>query len=246
LDPYSSDVDNAVVLANAYEAVTDKLRLMIVTRQLSPGEWLRPKELADALGVSTTPVREALRALEADGLVEFLPRRGSRVVKLSFSAYEEIQAIREALEVLLCHYVAEDFTKIPLNELRNILVRIEDSEVRKDYPQRVRLVRQFFFTIYDASGKQHLIRILSGLWDLLAPYVYHFSPLPDTVSIRTEYFRKIYNACAAQDVERLVDSLRSMNTWATESLGRVLRDHPDMSQQEVQSSSKPDSLAVLQ
>src|SRR5260221_12104417 len=192
---------------------------MIVARHLASGEWLRPKELADALGVSTTPVRESLRALEADGLVECHQRSSSRVEKLSFSEYEEIQAIREALEELLCHYVANDFTQIPIDELRHILGRIEESEVRKDYPLRVRLVREFFFTIYDASGKQHLIRILSGLWDLLAPYVYHFSPLPDTVSIRTEYFRKIYNACADHDVERLVDSLRSMNTWATESLG---------------------------
>jgi DNA-binding GntR family transcriptional regulator len=218
------DLDSSIVLANAYEAVTDKIRLMIITRQFAPGEWLRPRELANTLGVSATPVREALRALEADGQVEFFPRRGARVVQLSFEAYEEIQAVRAALEVVLCRYLAEDMSKLSLPALADLLVKIEGAEDRKDYGQRVRLVRQFFFTIYEASGKSHLIRILSGLWDILAPYVYQFSSLPETVTIRTEYFRKIYAACAAQDIQALSDIMQSMNIWATNSVRNALSD----------------------
>ena len=224
----SSDTDTAVVLANAYEAVTDKIRAMIITRQFAPGERLRPKELAAALRVSTTPVREALRALESDGLVEFLPRRGSRVAKLSFETYEEYQAIRGALEILVCRYVAGNFAKIPIAQLRDTLIRIEETEAREDYPRRVVLVRQFFFTIFEASEKKHFLRILGGIWDVLSPYIYYFSLIPETVSARMDYFRKIYDACDAQDEERLVECVEGINTWATSTLGSFLRQHPDV------------------
>ncbi len=221
----------AVVLGNAYEAVTDKIRAMIVTRQLTPGEWLRFNDLAAALHVSTTPVREALRALEADGLVEFITRRGSRVVQLSFETYEEYQAIRAALEVLVCHYVAEEFARIPIAELRNTLIDIDEAEAQKDYPHRVALVRQFFFIIFEASGKKHFLRILGGLWDVLSPYIYYFSSIPETVSTRMGYFRKIYEASAAQDEDKLVESIDSLNSWAITTLGSFLREHPDLNNQ---------------
>ena len=219
--------EDPILVSNVQDVATARIRQLIVNRQLAPCEWLRPKELASMLGVSTTPIREALRRLQAEGLVEFLPRRGSRVAQLSVPEYEEVQAIRLALETLACRYIAENFTRIPIARLRDVLVRLEESETHRDTTRRVELVRQFFFTIFEASGKQHLVRILSGLWDALTNYVHYFSSLTDTVPTRMGYFRKIYAACEAQDSELLLKSIEGLNAWSTHMLSAILRQEQE-------------------
>ena len=89
-----------IVYGSVHDAATDRIREMILDGQFAPGERLRQDDLATALGVSTMPVREALRQLQAEGLVVFYPRKGAVVATLSVSEYEEIYRIREQLEIL--------------------------------------------------------------------------------------------------------------------------------------------------
>ena len=102
---------------NVHEAVVDGIRDMILNAQLKPGDWLRQDELAEAFGVSTMPVREALRQLQAEGLVVLHRRRGAAVATLSASDGEEIYRIREALESLAVRWAAENIELIPIERI---------------------------------------------------------------------------------------------------------------------------------
>jgi DNA-binding GntR family transcriptional regulator len=202
-----------ITYGNVQDAVVDGIRDMILKGHLKPGDRLRQDELANTFGVSTMPIREALRQLQAEGLVVFRPRRGAIVASLSVSEYEEIYRIREALEALACRWVAEDFDRIPIGRLKLLLGEIEATEADfDDVHRRLQLVREFFFTIFEASEKEHLLRILSSLWDLTQQYRRYFSSFPELVTQRLTNCRSIYQACLDRDAEALISAFRAI--WA--------------------------------
>src|SRR5260370_19142473 len=84
-----------------HNVVIDRLRDMIIQGDLRAGEWLRQERLARELGVSHTPIREALKQLEVEGLVEHVPYRGVRVIEVSINDVEDIYTIRTHLKELV-------------------------------------------------------------------------------------------------------------------------------------------------
>jgi DNA-binding GntR family transcriptional regulator len=202
-----------ITYGNVQDAVVDGIRDMVLNGHLKPGDRLRQDELANTFGVSTMPIREALRQLQAEGLVIFHPRRGATVASLSVSDYEEIYRIREALETLACRWATENFDRIPIDRLKLLLQEIETAEANQDdVHRRLQLVREFFFTVFEASGKEHLLRILSNLWDLSQQYRLYFSSLPELVPQRLSNYRNIYQACHDRDPEALINAFRAI--WA--------------------------------
>ncbi len=203
-----------VVYGNVQDAAADKIREMIVSGQLEPGEWLRQDDLARMLGVSTMPIREALRQLQAEGLVKFHPRRGAFVTEMSVAHHQEMYRIREELEVLACQWVAEDhFEHVDLARLKQLLDDIEVAQKDADISRRLMLVRAFFFTIYQGSDKEHLLRILSNVWDLSQQYRRYFATVPEINARRLIDYRCVYEACVARDGQALVDAIRGIFTF---------------------------------
>ena len=211
--PSANHSSPVITIGNVQEAVVDGIRDMILQGQLKPDDRLRQEELANVFGVSTMPIREALRQLQVEGLVVFRPRRGAIVASLSVSEYDEIYRIREELEALACHWAAENFDRIPIDRLRLLLEEIETTEVdQDDLHRRLQLAREFFFVVFEASGKEHLLRILSNLWDLSQQYRLYFSSLPELVPQRLSNYRSIYQACHYRDPEALIGAFRAI--WA--------------------------------
>ena len=150
---------SAIERRSLQDIVTDRIRDMILQRQLVPGARLRQDELAGQLNVSTMPVREALRRLQAEGLVTFQPNRGASVVEVSAADFEEVNRIREELTVLACRWLAQDYSRAPISDLREILAELEKVEPELDVPRREQLAREFWFAIFKATGKEQQIRI---------------------------------------------------------------------------------------
>jgi DNA-binding GntR family transcriptional regulator len=204
---------SAITHVNIQDAVVNGIRHMILSGRLKPGDRLRQDELANTFGVSTMPVREALRQLQAEGLVIFRPRRGATVARLAVSDYEEIYHIREELETLACRWVAEDFDRVPIDRLKHLLEEIETAEANQDdVHRRLQLVREFFFTVFEASEKEHLLRILSNLWDLSQQYRLYFYSFHELDSQRLTNYHNIYQACRDRDLDALISAFRVI--WA--------------------------------
>jgi DNA-binding GntR family transcriptional regulator len=216
---------SAITHVNIQDAVVNGIRQMILNGHLKPGDRLRQDELAKTFDVSTMPIREALRQLQVEGLVVFRPRRGATVARFTVSDYEEIYLIREALETLACRWVAEDFSRIPIDRLKLLLEEIETVEANQDDIQRrMQLVREFFFTIFEASEKEHLLRILSNIWDLSQQYRLYFGSFPELVSQRLTNYRNIYQACHDRDLEALMSAFRVIWSVRENTLIPLLRE----------------------
>lgn len=216
-----------ITFGNVQDAVVDGIREQILSGELQPGDRLRQDELAEIFGVSTMPVREALRHLQAEGLVTFHPNRGATVSEISVEEYEEIYRIREELEVLAAHWAAQDFSRISVDELKRLLDEIEVAEAEfTDVPRRLSLVRDYTFTVLNASEKEHLLRIISSLWDKSTQYRHYFSQVAvDAIPNRIANYRRIYDACVAQDTDALVAAYRNLYAFGRENLIPRLQKH---------------------
>jgi DNA-binding GntR family transcriptional regulator len=212
--PMSAKVRTAAIAQrNVHEAVVDGIRDLILRGELKPGDWLRQGDLAEAFDVSTIPVREALRQLEAEGLVTLHRRRGAAVATLSVSDLEEIYCIRQALEALAVRWAVDNLDRIPVQRLESLLGKIEAAEARfDDVDRRLHLVREFFFSIFEATEREHLLRMLSGLWDLCHQYRRYFAACPELVPGRVIKYRNLYRACRDRDPDGLIAAFHEV--WA--------------------------------
>ena len=219
----TSPVSATISYGNVQNAVVDGIRNMIMTGQARPGDRLRQDQLAEIFGVSTMPIREALRHLQAEGLVTFHARRGATVARLSVEEYEEVYRIREELEVLACRWASENFDLISTDRMRELLEEIEEAEANSDDAHlRLQLVRDFFFTVFSASEKQHLLRLISRLWDRSQQYRRYYSTFSEVIPQRIANYRQVYLACIARDLDALILALRNIYAFGrTELIPRV-------------------------
>lgn len=143
------------------------IREDILAGKYAPNEELKEKTIGDELGVSRTPVREALRQLELEGLVSIIPNRGAYVVGITRKDMQDIYAIRGRLEGLCAGWAAVHITKEQLDELEEIVFRAEFHAQKGNTEQLVELDNQFHETLYKSSGSKELQKVLSDFHQYL-------------------------------------------------------------------------------
>jgi DNA-binding GntR family transcriptional regulator len=147
------------------EVAYRRLRQLIVDGTLAPGERIFENELAEELGISRTPLREALRQLETEGLVHFSARRGAVVAGLSAAEMREEFQIRAALESLAIRLAGAHLTAEDLKQLRQELHYMTEALGRGDRAAFREHHRLFHMTIFDATQAPRLTRMLANLLD---------------------------------------------------------------------------------
>ncbi|MGC1214579.1 MAG: GntR family transcriptional regulator [Micromonospora sp.] len=152
----------------AHEYVRQTLRAALLDGTLAGGARLVQSELAERLGVSTTPVREALRDLASEGLVVFDPHRGALVRSLDIAEVRELYELRIALEPLMVHRVITAITPEQLDRAEKLQRRMEEP---CDISTWVELNRDFHAIFSEIDRSSRLAKILAGLRDSAAPYV---------------------------------------------------------------------------
>lgn len=138
-----------------------RLILEIQSGTLGPGDRLTETDLADRLGISRTPVREAIRALEADGLVVHVPRVGASIRRLTYPEVTELYEMRTVLEGTAARLAARTASDVELAELQAI--SDEMALVPAQAPRLYALNRQFHRTLLDAARNRFLLDAVAGL-----------------------------------------------------------------------------------
>jgi len=148
------------------EQAYDYIRQAIQNHRLKPGDRLREAELAEAIGVSRTPLREALARLESDGLIVNDPARGLAVMQLDYNMVGELYFIREVLEGTAARLAAQHASEVELA----IIDEICDQYRRAmgDGPALAVRNRQFHEALYRCAHNRYLVKMLNGLHDALA------------------------------------------------------------------------------
>jgi DNA-binding GntR family transcriptional regulator len=161
---------------SAQNAVYDALRRAIIQNRFEPGDRLQAADLAARLGVSVTPVREALIRLQGDGLVVCRPNRGAVVAPLSVREVRDLYETRSALEGLAAGLAAARAERTHLDALRRAAGRLVPPQTDgRDAGEIVQLNREFHLAVVTASGNPVLLDLLRGILDRIQRFrnLYH-------------------------------------------------------------------------
>lgn len=149
------------------DIVYESLRKTIISGVIPVGERIVEKEYAERLNISRTPVREALRRLELEELVEYLPRTGVVVKRISIEDVIEIYKIRHNLEVLATTSAMENITEQEIREIEELLDLTERKNKEGNVEEVVKLFGVFNSKIYEASRMKRLASMISKLNEYL-------------------------------------------------------------------------------
>ncbi len=189
-----------------HELVVERLRQMILTGELASGSRLVQSDLAQAMEVSTTPVREALRDLATEGLVRFDPHRGAVVPELSFDEFKEIYEFRMALEPMAIRKAVKSVTPELLRRLDELHNRML---VETNPATWVQLNRDFHMSIYEAAVSPRVAAIIRSLQDASVMYVGVALGARGLLSEANEGHEAILAAVAAGDPDAAAEATLS-------------------------------------
>lgn len=206
------------------DVVFNTLRDAILTGQLVPGERLMENQLADKLGVSRTPVREALRMLELENLVELVPRKGAQVLDMSEKDIVNILEVRSALEGLATSLACKKMTKEDLQQLKALEADFERAVADNDVERFVDIDEDFHDLIFAATENDKLISIFKNLRIQL--YRYRMAQAKNDTSMSTivAHHRSILRAIENHDGDEGASVAQGHIKYQTESILRYVRN----------------------
>ena len=183
------------------DVVFNTLRQAILTGELKPGERLLEIHLANKLGVSRTPIREAIRKLELEGLVIMIPRRGAEVAQITEKSMNDVLEVRRALDALCVELACERITKEELADLKTACEAFEDAVKDGDLTRIAKTDVELHDIIVHATGNDRLIQLVNNLSEQM--YRYRFEYIKDVSQHATliEEHRIIYESIVKKDKE---------------------------------------------
>ena len=152
------------------DVVFNTLRQAILRGELKPGERLMEIQLATKLGVSRTPVREAIRKLELEGLVLMIPRKGAEVADIVEKGLRDVLEVRKALEELSVRLACDRITKKEIDELKRAAEEFKKTLKQRDITKIAEADVRFHDIIYMATDNQRLIQLLNNLREQMYRY----------------------------------------------------------------------------
>jgi DNA-binding GntR family transcriptional regulator len=192
--------EREALVQNASAAATELIRGAIVDGRLAPGQRLKEEELARELGISRTPIREALLVLQAEGLVAAMPNRGATVRAHTAQDLDDLYQLRALLEGFAARRAAARMTEEQVAELRASCERFD--RLGGDVREIVRENMYFHNTILDAADSARLGQMVRKTIELPLVYKSYISYSPDQQRISAHYHRQIVRALSARDGER--------------------------------------------
>ena len=204
------------------ELVFEALREAIIDARLKPGERLMEIQLAEDLGVSRTPVREALRKLELEGFVVMIPRKGAYVADISLKEIVEVFEIRGALEGLAAELAAERASDDKIEEMERCLVELSKAIDHKDLGRIVEVDTEFHDMLYASGRNERLGQILSLLREQIQRFRTRTMTHPARMKVALEEHRRIIEAVAARNGELARDLAQEHIESAENSLMALL------------------------
>lgn len=185
--------------------VEEQLRVAILSGRLPGGAPLRQEEIAAAFGVSRMPVREALRQLEAQALLDFIPHKGAVVTEISAADAADIYAIRLALELAALERSLPNLTQSDLERAEELVSEMDQEQD----PSRIgELNRRFHMTLYGAAGQPKLIALTENYLASFDRYLRFQLAAKGRAQLSQEGHKALLAAAKARDIKQATEILR--------------------------------------
>jgi DNA-binding GntR family transcriptional regulator len=197
------------------QSIYRALRERILSNELAPGTRLVLRDMANQYESSDIPVREALRMLERDGLIEMVPHRGARVTTLTAREIEETYFIRGHLESIATGLAAERITEAELATLERLMTRMRKAVDAQNGPGFSDLNHEFHETIVAACGNEMLRELTMDIWQRHSGFQRVFRMVPERLAASQAEHEGIMAALRARDAKRAAE----LALWHKRSVG---------------------------
>ncbi|MCD7866037.1 MAG: GntR family transcriptional regulator [Clostridiales bacterium] len=220
--------DNLELQTAAYlplrDVVFQTLRTAILKGDLKPGERLMELQLASKLGVSRTPIREAIRMLEQEGLAIIIPRKGAEVARMTEKDMEDVLQIRCSLEELAVRLACQNITQMEMQELRVAMEQFREKTTTEDIAAIAQADVNFHDVLYKSADNPKLLGLLNNLREQMYRYRVEYLKNPSIYQQLITEHRQLYEAVKMQDAEKAAAYTRMHLENQTESMKKVIRE----------------------
>ena len=191
------------------DVVFNTLRQAILKGELEPGERLMEIQLADRLGVSRTPIREAIRKLELEGLVLMIPRKGAEVAKMTLKDMEDVLGVREALDELAAKIACKKISDEQLANLKTIKDEFKRSMDSGDVKKIAEEDVKFHDAIYEATNNAKLVSMMNNIREQMYRYRVEYLKDPKNYPMLVKEHDAIYRALEARNMELVTTEMHT-------------------------------------
>ena len=207
------------------EVVHERIREEIMAGKMKPGQRLVISELAKNFGLSEIPVREAIRRLESEGIVQFTPHVGAVVSKINEKEFLEIYIIRIELEALATRLAAPHIKEKDIDFLCNLIQKAETAIKRGKNEKLGPLNKDFHLKIYQAAPYPNLFGMIVNLWEKFELTQSVFAYVPKRAIPSWNEHKSIVDALKDNDAERASALVRAQKMKTMSALEKYLKDN---------------------
>lgn len=200
----------------------DELRRAIVAGRYRPGQRVHQEEIADRLGVSLAPVREALCALEQEGQVVYRPRRGYFITELRVEDLQEIYALRRLLEERAVRGALSSLDDDAIERIALAARDCAEAAQRGDVAAELEANRRFHFGMLESPDQAHTMRLIRLLWDSTEAYRAMYYNSPEERATTVAAHEEILDAVRRKATDEVVAALDEHRGRALRVLTRIL------------------------
>ena len=181
------------------DVVFNTLRQAILTGELKPGERLMEIHLANKLGVSRTPIREAIRKLELEGLVTMIPRRGAEVAQITEKSLQDVLEVRRSLDALCAELACARISDEEIEALNVACKAFEEATLKGDIREIAAADVALHDIIIEATGNKRLVQLVNNLAEQMYRYRFEYIKDKSVYPRLIEEHRIMYNAIRGKD-----------------------------------------------
>ena len=220
--------DDLTLNMNAYlplrDVVFNTLREAILKGDLKPGERLMELQLASKLGVSRTPIREAIRMLEQEGLAVTTPRKGAEVATMTLKDMEDVLEIRDALDELAVRIACQKISDEQLKQLEDMKELFEKSTQTGNVKKIAEADVTFHDVIYEATGNPKLVTLLNNLREQVYRYRVEYIKDPKNYPTLIAEHEAILESLKNRDVKNAVEAMHVHVANQAEAVKTVIQE----------------------
>ena len=216
---------------NAYlplrDVVFQTLREAILKGDLRPGERLMELQLASKLGVSRTPIREAIRILEQEGLAVTIPRKGAEVARMTEKNMEDVLQIREALDDLAVQIACDKMTEDQLTNLSLAMNNFENAIQAGNLDRIIACDVEFHDIIYESTDNPKLVTLLNNLREQIYRYRVEYLKEKENYPMLIQEHKAILNALKEKNKECVVTAMHTHIRNQAETVKNIIREQQE-------------------
>ncbi len=206
-----------------HEEIANNLRELIMSGELQEGDKIKEDELCSSMGISKTPLREALRVLSVEGLIKLVPNRGSFVSTPTFEEISEMFDVMSVLEGACARAAAEKMGEKDFATLEKLHEKLEKNYRRKAQREYIRINNQYHTSVQEIAGNRTLNQIVNGLRQKILLYRYKSLNLPERFAQSIQEHRDLLEAFRKKDPKKAETLMRRHLKKQCDALEKLAR-----------------------